>query len=85
MQMTPLNFMEWTWGAGIESCGNTICRDSRDFTPTEYQDSSKTLDCSSLQFLCKWQNLTLLTTSQEAEGRIDYQQTDTTSISTKLA
>jgi hypothetical protein len=53
--------------------------------PTEYQDSSETLDCSSLQCLCEWQNLTLLATSEEAEGRADYQQTDTTSISANLA
>jgi hypothetical protein len=52
--------------------------------PTEYQDSSKTLDCSNLQFLCKQQNLVLLATSQEAEGRAEYQQIDT-SISTNLA
>jgi hypothetical protein len=35
--------------------------------------------------LCERQNLTLLATSQEAEGRADYQQTDTTSISTNTA
>jgi hypothetical protein len=58
---------------------------SRDVTPTEYQDSGKPLTIQSLQFLCERQNLALLATSQEAEGRADYQQTDTTSISTKLA
>jgi hypothetical protein len=53
--------------------------------PTEYQDSSKPLTVQSLQFLCEQQDLALQATSQEAEGREDYQQTDTTSISTNLA